>query len=197
MHPQSITLPFNNELFWAKVDLNGPLPEHYPGLGPCWLWTAAKDEYGYGYFLVNKRAKRAHRHSYEMTYGLIPDGLLVCHICDTPACVRPSHFRLGTNKDNSDDKIRKGRAVYTAHSFGDEHWTHRNPGASPIIGTKGEANPLAKLTEDSVRIIRRRYAAGDVSQTALAKEYGVSQTIIFHLRARLRARVRDRNMEPH
>jgi hypothetical protein len=183
MHPQSIILPFDNPRFWAKVDFDGPLPEYYPDLGPCWLWIAGKDEWGYGYFGVNRRPKRSHRYSFEMTYGLIPDGLLVCHVCDRPACVNPRHFRLGTNKDNSDDKIRKGREIIP-HPTGDEHWTTRNPGASPIIGTKGEANPGTKLTEDAVRAIRRRYALGDVSQLALATEYGVSQTVIHHLLAR-------------
>jgi hypothetical protein len=179
MQSQSTTIPFDDELFWMKVNFAGPLPELYPELGPCWLWKAGKNEWGYGIYAVNGRPKKAHRHSYEMTYGLIPDGLLVCHVCDRPACVNPRHFRLGTNQDNMHDMIRKGRAVHEGHSYGDAHWTHERPGASPIIGAKGEANPGAKLTEDDVRRIRHRYAAGDVSQLALAAEFGVSQYVIL------------------
>jgi hypothetical protein len=181
MHPQytPAALPFDMPRFWAKVDFNGPLPEHHPQLGPCWLWTAGTNEDGYGIVFFNGRPRKAHRLSYELTYGPIPDGLLVCHECDRRICIRPSHFRLGKDRDNNHDMIRKGRAVHVAHSFGDDHWTNQHPGASPIIGTKGEANPGAKLTEDAVRDIRRRYAAGDVSQMALAKEYGVSQYVIL------------------
>jgi hypothetical protein len=102
----------------------------------------------------------------------------VCHTCDTPPCVNPLHLFLGTDKDNSDDKIAKGRAVYVAHSFGDDHWTHRNPGASPIIGKRGEENPAAKFTEADIIAIRRRYAEGDISQLILAKEWGTEQTVI-------------------
>jgi hypothetical protein len=185
MHPQSITLPFEEEMFWRHVNFDGPLPEHHPELGACWLWTASTNNWGYGEVgrTVQGAFKlhKAHRYAYEHTYGPLPDGKLACHHCDRPACVNPSHMFPGTHQMNSDDKYAKDRASHEGHSYGDDHWTHRKPGTSPIIGTKGEANPGAKLTDDAVREIRRRYAAGDVSQTALAKEYGVSQTVIFHL----------------
>lgn len=80
----------------------------------CWLWTARLYKDGYGVFEVTTAYKetkkvRAHRYSYELHKGPIPPGMLVCHTCDNPLCVNPDHLWLGTNKDNSDDKIRKGR----------------------------------------------------------------------------------------
>jgi hypothetical protein len=77
----------------------------------CWLWVAAKDKYGYG-SVWNSRLKRvdcAHRVGYELYKGEIPKGMFLCHKCDTPACVNPDHFFLGTQKDNVQDSIDKGR----------------------------------------------------------------------------------------
>jgi hypothetical protein len=183
MLPENITLPYGNDRFWAKVEVEGP--------DGCWLWTAATDDWGYGVFgWFDGKNQKAHRIVFAHLHGPIPAGMKVCHTCDTPSCVNPAHLFLGTDKDNQDDALRKGRRASQRPDFaslleqGEDHWTHRRPGDSPIIGTKGESNPGAKLTEESVREIRRRYAAGDISQTALAKKHGVSQTVIFHLLAR-------------
>ncbi len=92
--------------FWAKVDKSGE----------CWLWTGARSGRNrYGYFgLGGKRdgIARAHRVAYELTIGSIPDGMVVCHKCDTPHCVNPSHLFVGTPKDNTEDMLRKGRAAH-------------------------------------------------------------------------------------
>lgn len=82
------------------------IPEPNSG---CWLWTGATDELGYGKLMYRRRKLRVHRVSYELHYGSIPDGLLVCHRCDTRLCANPEHLFLGTIKDNMDDKIKKGR----------------------------------------------------------------------------------------
>ena len=89
--------------FAAKVDMSGR----------CWLWTAYRNRRGYGWFRDGQRGKAvlAHRWAYEGTFGEIPEGLFVIHSCDTPACVKPSHLRIGTAADNAADMVRRGRAV--------------------------------------------------------------------------------------
>jgi hypothetical protein len=86
------------ERFWEKV-------EKTEG---CWNWTAAK-KHGYGSVKWGGRMRIAHRIAFEIECGSIPEGMQVCHHCDNPACVRPSHLFLGTQKDNMRDMIVKGR----------------------------------------------------------------------------------------
>ena len=90
------------ERFWAKVDKSGD----------CWLWTASKTKEGYGYFRFDGAMRKAHRMSWLLTNGEIPEGMLVCHTCDNPSCVNPKHLWLGTNRDNMDDMNAKGRHVF-------------------------------------------------------------------------------------
>lgn len=80
-----------------------------PGANGCWLWTGYRNRDGYGRLKVARRMTLAHRLSYALVHGPIPSGKLVCHHCDTPACARPDHLFLGTDRDNAADKIRKGR----------------------------------------------------------------------------------------
>lgn len=76
----------------------------------CWLWTEHANRAGYGVFYPRTgEAWLAHRYSWFLVNGPIPDGMLVCHRCDMPACINPAHLFLGTDQDNSDDKIRKSR----------------------------------------------------------------------------------------
>ena len=84
--------------------------EPEPNTG-CWLWTGPWGRRDYGIIKVNSTyGATAHRAFYAYHIGPIPRGMLVCHRCDTPACVNPGHMFLGTDQDNSDDKIRKGRS---------------------------------------------------------------------------------------
>src|ERR1700730_2840026 len=80
----------------------------------CWLWTAAKDKDGYGFFSVNGKQTKAHRFSFAHYNGEIPTGMIVCHKCDTPSCVNPDHLFLGTHKINLDDMRSKGREHYAS-----------------------------------------------------------------------------------
>lgn len=91
--------------FLAKV-----IPEPNSG---CWLWTGAVTGNGYGGFHDGERMVGPHHYSWRLHCGEIPDGMYVCHRCDTPLCVNPDHLFLGTPKDNQQDRTRKGRAMRT------------------------------------------------------------------------------------
>ncbi len=77
----------------------------------CWVWLGNKNPSGYGMFHVNefKTDIGAHRVSFMMFKGAISEGMDVLHSCDNPACVNPDHLWLGTNEQNVEDSLRKGR----------------------------------------------------------------------------------------
>lgn len=163
------------ERFWQNVDKDGPTPPHRPELGPCWLWTGSRLPKGYGLFSVGSQRLYAHRFSFELHQQSSAAGLCVCHHCDNPQCVNPSHLFLGTQKDNTVDCARKGRTGYSGGMP-----RRINPAtrlASPHAKTPGEKNVFCKLTADSVRIIRTEFANG-VRQPILAKRFGVTANAI-------------------
>jgi hypothetical protein len=77
----------------------------------CWLWKGHRNKSGYGRTCFKRRLFLAHRLSYLLFVGVIPPGMNVCHTCDAPLCVNPSHLWLGTHKDNAMDKALKGRSI--------------------------------------------------------------------------------------
>lgn len=107
----------------------------------CWLWQRGLDRHGYGAISLNGKMLKAHRVSWELENGDIPDEMCVCHHCDVPACVRPSHLFLGTHADNSADMVTKNRVNRQPRKFGVE-------------------NGGSKITPESVLQIRAMVASG-------------------------------------
>jgi hypothetical protein len=143
----------------------------------CWEWQGGRTPHGYGRLYYQGHYQLTHRLVYELTYGPIPDGILVCHHCDNPCCVRPDHLFLGTQSDTMRDMTMKNRHGWQTHpdSYrGVNHWLRRYPERI----RRGEDVPNARLTEDKVRDIRRVYATGTISQPQLARRFGVSQAMI-------------------
>lgn len=84
--------------FMEKVDQAGPIVR--PELGPCWIWTGARQGSGYGRFWTGVRIDGAHRFSWESVHGPVPSGFEVDHKCDNPPCVNPTHLQLLTHRAN-------------------------------------------------------------------------------------------------
>lgn len=150
------------EVFAAK--------HHHGAADECWPWIGARNSQGYGiiqqwnYDTHPRSAIRvaAHRLSWELHRGPIPDGLFVCHSCDNPPCVNPAHLFVGTHQDNMDDRTRKGRQGLKLH---------------PERASRGESRPGARLTYEKAEEIRRMRAEG-VTFVALAARFGVSRGTI-------------------
>ena len=75
----------------------------------CWEWQGYRNPLGYGRMRKDGKKHLAHRISYTLFVGEIPEGKMLCHKCDNPSCVNPDHLFVGTNQDNVSDCIAKGR----------------------------------------------------------------------------------------
>lgn len=122
----------------------------------CWIWLLALSSRGYAQSGYRSRSDfRVHRAVYASRHGGIPDGMYVCHSCDTPSCVNPDHLFAGTPSENRVDCRNKGREN------------------SP----KGEGHHAAKIDESAVRAIRSSHAAGEW-QKNIAARYGLDQSAV-------------------
>lgn len=102
------------ERFWPKVDKDGPLPTVFRHRGPCWVWTGGKISTGYGLFHPTKGTHAlAHRYSYELMVGPIPEGLHIDHLCRNPVCVSPRHLEPVTPGENT----RRGLSISTFNAL--------------------------------------------------------------------------------
>lgn len=122
----------------------------------CWNWTAQKGSGGYGLFCFEGRQQGAHRVSYQLYVGEIPEGMHVCHRCDNQSCVNPSHLFVGTASDNAHDRDNKKRCP-----FGEKHYR-------------------AKLTENQVKSIRKMWSSGS-RNIDIAREFGVDKRNISNI----------------
>jgi hypothetical protein len=141
--------------FWRYV-----MPEPNSG---CWIWIGSLAPSGYGQ-IRDKEADRpetAHRASWRINRGPIPEGMHVLHHCDQRWCCNPDHLFLGTNNDNIQDSAGKGR----------------RKGKRAAVG---EQQAAAKLTDDIVRYIR----ASNDKLRVLAERFGVTETLISMVRRR-------------
>ena len=140
--------------FWSKVD---KVSSHiYYKEIKCWTWIGATNKNMYGYFRVNDKIKKSHRISWEIKYGQIPEGKRVLHHCDNPPCVNPEHLFLGTDKDNSQDALNKGR----------------------LFIPYGERHGQSKLTEEQVKSILKDTRF----HTKIATDYNVSRRTISYIK---------------
>lgn len=138
--------------FWSNVDRQAD--------NECWNWKRKSVQDGYGRTSFKGKRNAAHRIAFELHHNRsIADGAIICHSCDNRRCCNPSHLREGTHKDNSDDKMTRGRF-------------------KPM---RGELNGRAKITNEIAEIIRTRYKSERITQTQLANEYGLHQCSISEI----------------
>lgn len=138
----------------------------------CWNWEGCKSKQGYGQFSI-KQSYPAHRLSFFINNNVDPLQMLVCHTCDNTSCVNPKHLFLGTNQDNVDDKMKKGRLLVPGG------WSKGKENNK----IKGAGNGSAKLTEDQVIQIKKEYKKGSwkFSSVKLGKKYNVESTAILNI----------------
>jgi endogenous inhibitor of DNA gyrase (YacG/DUF329 family) len=127
----------------------------------CWLWQGLRNKEGYGRFYGYGRYHHAHRYAYEHFVGPIPDGLILRHTCDNPPCCNPAHLIPGTDRENTRDKMERGRFVLVL----------------------GADHPNAKLTEADVRQIRELIAERSFTYQQIAAHFGVSDSLIDAIRS--------------
>lgn len=143
--------PSLSERFWSNVSAGDP--------DACWEWHGCRDGNGYGKIGVRGVMKLAHRVSMLLA-GNDPGEMCVLHRCDNPPCVNPGHLFMGTKKENTQDMVVKGRARGKV--------------------SLGSENGIAKLTEESVREMRRLRGDGEKLST-LAAQYGICESNVSQI----------------
>jgi len=149
--------------FWAKVERSAD--------AECWLWKAGCDKDGYGKFQVGPKGKQRHFRAHRIVLFLVTGQWppVVMHSCDNPRCCNPGHLAPGTQTENRDDCVAKGRTA-----AGMRHGSKLHPERVP----RGESHPATTLTAAQVAEIRRRYVPRrGVSE--LAREFGITRGVLY------------------
>ncbi len=158
-----------SDKFWEKVTLGAE--------SECWQWTGARFHFGHGvvYVVGRKSPDRAHRVAWTLTHGPIPEKMCVLHRCDNPPCCNPAHLFLGTKSDNSKDRDTKGRQASGARSG-----RYTKP-ESNVIGARNGRALLTEIAVKNIRLLRNDFGATLLS---LAKQFGVSTSVIHRVASR-------------
>ena len=143
--------------FWKKVAIETP--------DKCWLWTAAKNEKGYGVAWVREwgNTQKAHRVAWHICNGPISENLCALHRCDVPACCNPHHLFLGDRIANNSDMRAKGRDAKIEVRIGEQH-------------------PIAKLTDENVREIRAMRSRG-IKRRIVASRFRITESNVKQITA--------------
>lgn len=151
--------------FWQKVNKSGPIPERCPELGPCWVWASPDPESGYGRFWGTWRSEPkytlAHRYSFELHGGVIPDGMVIDHLCRNRSCVNYGHLEPVTPTENT--YRGEGLAptnIAKTHCPGGHEYDLLNTYISPSTGSRNCRICLADA--------QRRYRANKKARLAYA-----------------------------
>jgi HNH endonuclease len=98
--------------FLIYVDQDGPIPDHAPDLGPCWLWLGSTNPSGYGQFSIGRKGRfTAHRWHYIRVKGPVADDLQIDHLCRVTSCVNPEHLEAVTASENCRRQLRYQRPI--------------------------------------------------------------------------------------
>jgi HNH endonuclease len=143
-------------------ELEGKILSRVVRASTCWVWTGSKNKKGYGHICIGAgQIELAHRTSYRTFCGPIPDGLCVLHHCDNPVCLNPTHLFIGTQIDNINDCVSKGR----------------NRGG----GQQGEHHHHAKITDENAKEILELISAG-VPLSKIAERFNFSYASVYAIK---------------